>query len=393
MGVVMRRLAIFGATGTIGDNTLDLVARHPDRFQVEVLTARQNVEKLATLAEKFSPQILVIGDAAAGAQLRARLPQFSGEILIGEEGLITAAQHACDVTVMAIVGFAGLAPTLAACTQGHILALANKECLVAAGPLLMQKAQAHGTHILPVDSEHNAIFQLLDGRDPHGLTKMVLTASGGPFLTTSAADLRQVTPEMAVAHPNWTMGAKISVDSATLMNKGLELIEAHYLFEIAPEKLDVLVHPQSVVHGLISFADGSVLAQKASPDMRTPLAHCMAYPERIDAGVAPLDLAEIGNLSFEDPDRTRFPCLRLAEAAMRQGGLVPSVLNGANEVAVAAFLERRIGFTDIASLVGDVLELDVQNTVSSDAVPSLEAIFEADAQARQKALNWLERAA
>jgi 1-deoxy-D-xylulose-5-phosphate reductoisomerase len=393
MGVVMRRLAIFGATGTIGDNTLDLVARHPDRFQVEVLTARQNVEKLATLAEKFSPQILVIGDAAAGAQLRARLPQFSGEILIGEEGLIAAAQHACDVTVMAIVGFAGLAPTLAACTQGHILALANKECLVAAGPLLMQKAQAHGTHILPVDSEHNAIFQLLDGRDPHGLTKMVLTASGGPFLTTSAADLRQVTPEMAVAHPNWTMGAKISVDSATLMNKGLELIEAHYLFEIAPEKLDVLVHPQSVVHGLISFADGSVLAQKASPDMRTPLAHCMAYPERIDAGVAPLDLAEIGNLSFEDPDRTRFPCLRLAEAAMRQGGLVPSVLNGANEVAVAAFLERRIGFTDIASLVGDVLELDVQNTVSSDAVPSLEAIFEADAQARQKALNWLERAA
>lgn len=389
----MRRLAIFGATGTIGDNTLDLVARHPDRFQVEVLTARQNVEKLATLAEKFSPQILVIGDAAAGAQLRARLPQFSGEILIGEEGLITAAQHACDVTVMAIVGFAGLAPTLAACTQGHILALANKECLVAAGPLLMQKARAHGTHILPVDSEHNAIFQLLDGRDPHGLTKMVLTASGGPFLTTSAADLRQVTPEMAVAHPNWTMGAKISVDSATLMNKGLELIEAHYLFEIAPEKLDVLVHPQSVVHGLISFADGSVLAQKASPDMRTPLAHCMAYPERIDAGVAPLDLAEIGNLSFEDPDRTRFPCLRLAEAAMRQGGLVPSVLNGANEVAVAAFLERRIGFTDIASLVGDVLELDVQNTVSSDAVPSLEAIFEADAQARQKALNWLERAA
>jgi 1-deoxy-D-xylulose-5-phosphate reductoisomerase len=393
MGVVMRRLAIFGATGTIGDNTLDLVSRHPDRFQVEVLTARQNVEKLATLAEKFSPQILVIGDAAAGAQLRARLPQFSGEILIGEEGLIAAAQHACDVTVMAIVGFAGLAPTLAACTQGHILALANKECLVAAGPLLMQKAQAHGTHILPVDSEHNAIFQLLDGRDPHGLTKMVLTASGGPFLTTSAADLRQVTPEMAVAHPNWTMGAKISVDSATLMNKGLELIEAHYLFEIAPEKLDVLVHPQSVVHGLISFADGSVLAQKASPDMRTPLAHCMAYPERIDAGVAPLDLAEIGNLSFEDPDRTRFPCLRLAEAAMRQGGLVPSVLNGANEVAVAAFLERRIGFTDIASLVGDVLELDVQNTVSSDAVPSLEAIFEADAQARQKALNWLERAA
>ena len=389
----MRRLAIFGATGTIGDNTLGLVARHPDRFQVEVLTARQNVEKLATLAEKFSPQILVIGDAAAGAQLRARLPQFSGEILIGEEGLITAAQHACDVTVMAIVGFAGLAPTLAACTQGHILALANKECLVAAGPLLMQKARAHGTHILPVDSEHNAIFQLLDGRDPHGLTKMVLTASGGPFLTTSAADLRQVTPEMAVAHPNWTMGAKISVDSATLMNKGLELIEAHYLFEIAPEKLDVLVHPQSVVHGLISFADGSVLAQKASPDMRTPLAHCMAYPERIDAGVAPLDLAEIGNLSFEDPDRTRFPCLRLAEAAMRQGGLVPSVLNGANEVAVAAFLERRIGFTDIASLVGDVLELDVQNTVSSDAVPSLEAIFEADAQARQKALNWLERAA
>lgn len=389
----MRRLSIFGATGTIGDNTLDLVARHPDRFQVEVMSARQNVEKLAALAQQFTPKLLVIGDSQGATRLRALLPQFSGEILVGEEGLVAAAAHACDVSVMAIVGFAGLAPTMAAVTQGHILAVANKECLVAAGPLLMQQAQAHGTQILPVDSEHNAIFQLLDGRDTNGLTKMVLTASGGPFLDTDKADLQNVTPEMAVAHPNWTMGAKISVDSATLMNKGLELIEAHYLFAIAPEKLDVLVHPQSVVHGLISFADGSVLAQKASPDMRTPLAHCMAYPERIDAGVMPLDLAEIGNLSFENPDREKFPCLGLAESAMRAGGLVPSVLNGANEVAVAAFLERRIGFADIASLVADVLELDVQKTVSGAAIPTLEAIFEADMQARQKALHWLERAA
>ena len=389
----MRRVSLFGATGTIGDNALKLVDLHPERFDIEVLSAGQNVEKLAALARKYQPKCLVIGDAAGRDALRACLPDFTGDILIGPEGLVEAAQRPSDVTIMAIVGFDGLAPAMAACQHGHILALANQECLVAAGPLLMQQAQAKGTRILPVDSEHNAIFQLLEGRDAASVEQMVLTASGGPFLHTDAAALRDVTPAMAVKHPNWTMGAKISVDSATLMNKGLELIEAHYLFDVAPEKLDVLVHPQSVVHGLVSFADGSVLAQKASPDMRTPLAHCIAYPERMDAGVAPLDLVAIGQLSFEAPDRERFPCLGLAEHAMRVGGLAPTLLNGANEVAVAAFLDGRIGFCDIAALVEDVVSKQPEIGLANSTVPPLEAIFEADKRARQNALVWLDRAA
>ena len=389
----MRRVSVFGATGTIGDNALKLVDLHPERFDIEVLSAGQNVEKLAALARKYQPKCLVIGDAAGRDALRACLPDFTGDILIGPEGLIEAAQRPSDVTIMAIVGFAGLAPAMAACQNRHILALANKECLVAAGPLLMQQARAKGTRILPVDSEHNAIFQLLEGRDAASVEQMVLTASGGPFLHTDAAALRDVTPEMAVKHPNWTIGAKISVDSATLMNKGLELIEAHYLFDVAPEKLDVLVHPQSVVHGLVSFADGSVLAQKASPDMRTPLAHCMAYPERMDAGVAPLDLVAIGQLSFEAPDRERFPCLGLAEHAMLVGGLAPTLLNGANEVAVAAFLDDRIGFCDIAALVEDVVSKQPEIGLANSTVPPLEAIFEADKRARQNALVWLNQAA
>ena len=386
----MRRISLFGATGTIGDNALQLVDLHPERFTIEVMSAHQNVEKLVALARRYQPKCLVIGDADSAALVKQNLTDFSGDILVGEAGLVEAAQRSCDVTVMAIVGFAGLKPALAAAQLGHILALANKECLVAAGPLLMRQASQHGTTVLPIDSEHNAIFQLLDGRRADGLEKMILTASGGPFREASRRDLENVTPSMAVAHPNWDMGAKISVDSATLMNKGLELIEAHYLFQVAPEKLDVLVHPQSVVHGLVSFADGSVLAQKGSPDMRTPLAHCMAYPERIDAGVAPLDLAAIGSLTFAKPDRDLFPCLGLAESAMRAGGVMPTLLNGANEESVAAFLAGRIGFLQIADLVADVL---AQFADTRQEVASLEAVFAADQWARDKARIWLERAA
>ena len=385
----MRRISLFGATGTIGDNALSLVDLHPERFRVEVLSAHRNVEKLSALARKYNPSCLVIADAGQRDALKAALPDFKGDILAGEDGLIEAAQRPCDVNVMAIVGFAGLRPALAASQMGHILALANKECLVAAGPLLMAQARAAGTTILPIDSEHNAIFQLLDGRDTSGLEKMVLTASGGPFREATKAELENVTPAMAVAHPNWDMGAKISVDSATLMNKGLELIEAHYLFDVEPDKLDVLVHPQSVVHGLIGFADGSTLAQKGSPDMRTPLAHCMAYPERIHAGVAPLDLAAIGQLTFAKPDRELFPCLALAEAAMRAGGLAPTILNGANEEAVAAFLTGRIGFLQIGALVAEVM---AQSIDADTATPTLEAVFEADILARKRADIWLENA-
>ena len=382
----MRRLAIFGATGTIGDNALDLVARHPQRFSVSVLTAHSNVEKLAALAKQFQPDVLVIGDEAGRSRLVESLPAFTGEIMVGEEGLLAAAAHEVDVTVLGIVGFAGLKPALASAARGGILALANKEALVAAGPLLMQIAADNGCQILPVDSEHNAIYQLLqDGRVSDTVDKIVLTASGGPFRTLSKAEMATVTPQQAVAHPNWDMGAKISVDSATLMNKGLELIEARYLFDVAPQRLDVLVHPQSIVHGLVYFNDGSVLAQKGSPDMRVPLAYCMAYPDRIATGVPPLDLAAQGRLDFEAADRDRFPCLALAEAAMQAGGARPTVLNAANEIAVAAFLAGRIGFAAIAEIVEAVLQADFDT-----AADTVEAIFAADEKARQLAKKMAE---
>lgn len=384
---MQRRVALFGATGTIGDNTLDLVERHNEMFEIAVLTAHQNTDKLADLIKKYNPEIVVIGTDEGRAALCDAVPTFSGDILVGSEGLAQAAAHPVDVAVMAIVGFAGLAPALACAKQGHLLALANKEALVAAGPLLMQTAQDNGTVILPVDSEHNAIFQLLGVQDGVGLEKIVLTASGGPFRDWSLDEMRAATPAQAVAHPNWTMGAKISVDSATLMNKGLELIEAHYLFGMEPEKLDVLVHKQSIVHGLVYFNDGSVLAQKGSPDMRVPLAYCMAYPKRITTGVAPLDLAAAGQLDFEAADRTRFPCLALAEAAMRAGGAAPIVLNAANEIAVDGFLQGDMSFTAIADLVDAVLQ-----SAATDAPGSLAAIEETDRKAREIARNLLKKA-
>ncbi len=376
-----RRVSLFGATGTIGDNALDLLARHADRFSLVAASANKNIEKLADIATRFNPQILVIGDEAGRADLAARLPEFDGEIWVGDDGLRQMAEHETDIAVMGIVGFAGLAPSLSCAKSGAALALANKEALVASGALLMQTAAQAGTEILPVDSEHNAIFQLLQGqRDRHEIEKIVLTASGGPFRQFSIADMQKVTPQQAVAHPNWDMGAKISVDSATLMNKGLELIEAHYLFDIAGDKLDALVHPQSIVHGLVHFTDGSVLAQKGSPDMRVPLAYCMSYPQRMSTGVDDLDLAALGRLDFETADRVRFPCLALAEAALQQGGNAPNRLNAANEIAVSAFLAARIGFLQIAETVERTLSLG-----SSNSGNSLEDIIACDAEARAQA--------
>lgn len=384
---MQRRVSLFGATGTIGDNTLDLVDRHADRFKIAVLTANENTQKLAALVEKYQPECVVIGTQAGRDALLAAVPDYKGAVLTGAAGLVEAAKTRVDVTVMAIVGFAGLAPALTSAAQGGLLALANKEALVAAGTLLMQTAQQNGTTILPVDSEHNAIYQLLGAQAGAAIDKMVLTASGGPFREWSSDAMANATPAQAVAHPNWTMGAKISVDSATLMNKGLELIEAHYLFDIAPTKLDVLVHKQSIVHGLVYFNDGSVLAQKGSPDMRIPLAYCMAYPERIETGVAPLDLAGVGQLDFEAADRARFPCLALAEAAMRAGGAAPIVLNAANEVAVAAFLAENLPFGGIAPLVAATMD-----AAEMGPADDLEAIFAADEQARLLAEKRLTEA-
>jgi 1-deoxy-D-xylulose-5-phosphate reductoisomerase len=383
--VAMRQVSLFGATGTIGDNALDLMTRHADRFSLFAASADNNVDKLADIARRFNPSILVIGESVGRERLAAALPDFSGEIWVGESGLAQMAQQETDIAIMGIVGFAGLSPSMICAAQGGTLALANKEALVAGGRHLMGMAAQHGTKILPVDSEHNAVFQLLQGQgDLQHVDKIVLTASGGPFRDLSYDEMRDVSPAQAVAHPNWDMGAKISVDSATMMNKGLELIEARHLFDVAADKLDALIHPQSIVHGLVYFADGSVLAQKGSPDMRVPLAYCMAYPQRIDAGVAPLDLAAQGRLDFAAVDRAQFPCLALAEAAMRADGSAPARLNAANEVAVAAFLEGRIGFLQIAETVDAVLQKAVSE--GSDDVAALPAI---DAEARAQAGEFI----
>lgn len=384
---MQQSLAIFGVTGSIGDNTLDLVDSHSERFRVSVLTAHDNIAKLAALAEKYRPELVVVSNAAMADAARDALSGFSGDIAFGEAGLAAAADYPVDIAVMAIVGFAALAPTLALIEAGRHIALANKECLVVAGDVMMQRAHQCGALLLPVDSEHNAIFQLLDGRDAEQLDRVVLTASGGPFLDFEAAALVDVSPEMAKKHPNWDMGAKTSVDSATMMNKGLELIEAHHLFGLSPERLDVLVHPQSIVHGLAYFADGSVLAHKANADMRIPLSYCLAYPERLPQNPAPLDLVQAGRLDFLPPDRVRFRCLALAEAAMRAGGLMPTILNGANEVAVEAFLGGHIGFTEIADCVEMAMEAashDEEAGLTGDFRAVLTQITACDSRTREK---------
>ena len=386
-----RRLCILGSTGSIGESTLDVIARNPDRFDVVALAANRNTRKLAEQCARFGAHLAVIADRAKADELAADLHAAgsTAEILCGEDGLIAAvALPEVDTVMAAIVGAAGLAPTFRAAREGKTILLANKESLVIAGEVFVAEARRSGAPVLPVDSEHNAIFQSLppnftDGLDAIGVEKIILTASGGPFLGLPAEELVAVTPEQACAHPNWDMGQKISVDSATLMNKGLEVIEARWLFNARPEQIDVLVHPQSIVHSMVSYRDGSVIAQLGTPDMRTPIANVLAWPERIHAGVPHLNLAQINDLSFCEPDLDRFPCLRLAFSVMKAGNNAPAVLNAANEIAVEHFLKGRIGFDRIPDLVEDVL-----NRVPAAPIVCLEDVFEQDRLARERAERY-----
>ena len=383
-----QRLTVLGATGSIGVNTLDVVARHPERFAVHALTANSRVAELLALCIRHQPRYAVVAHAQAAAELRTGLEQAGVRctVLAGAAALAEVAAHdEVDVVMAAIVGAAGLQPTLAAVRAGKRVLLANKEALVMAGQLFMSEVRQAKASLLPIDSEHNAIFQSLpanfDGDlDARGVRRILLTASGGPFRELSLEALARVTPAQACNHPNWVMGRKISVDSASMMNKGLELIEAHWLFNAPAERIEVVVHPQSVIHSLVEYTDGSVLAQLGNPDMRTPIAHALAYPDRIEAGVAPLDLFQIGRLDFSPPDHQRFPCLGLAYDALRAGGSAPALLNAANEVAVAAFLAERLAFTDIARIIARVLE-----RIPAVPLSDLQDVLQADAAARQLA--------
>lgn len=380
-----RSLSVFGATGSVGQSTLDLVRRNRDQWRIVALTAHGNVAELAALAREFRPEVAVVADAGCEALLAHALAGEGIAIAAGEAALIDAARLGADVTMAAIVGCAGLAPTMAAIECGKTVALANKESLVAAGELMMAAARASGATILPVDSEHNAIFQCLAGDggpagDLSRVAKITLTASGGPFRTRSSDEMRVMTPAQAVAHPNWSMGAKISVDSATLMNKGLELIEAYHLFPVGLARLEVIVHPQSVVHSMVEYIDGSTLAQLGPADMRVPIASALAWPARMATPCAPLDLAKIGKLEFEAPDLERFPALALARAAIAEGGGRPAQLNAANEIAVAAFLAGRIGFLDIAAISARLFD-----ETAPIAPHSLHDVFNLDRESRARA--------
>ncbi len=350
-----RRISILGATGSVGTSTADLVGRNPDAFDVAVLTANRNAADLAVLARELRPDLAIVADETAYSELKQALTGTGIEVAAGADALVQAAREPVDMTVAGIVGAAGLDSALAAIQQGAIVALANKECLVCAGDLVLAECAAAGTTLLPLDSEHNAIFQVFETENAADVEKLILTASGGPFRTWSRAQMAVATPDQAVAHPNWDMGRKISVDSATMMNKGLELIEAAYLFPVASQNIEVLVHPQSVVHSMVAYSDGSMLAQLGPPDMRVPIAHALAWPSRMTTPVERLDLAAIGSLDFEAPDNERFPAIALARAALEAGQGATAVLNAANEVAVQRFLDGRIGFLDIAKLVEETL--------------------------------------
>ena len=390
----IRQVAILGSTGSIGVNTLEVIRAHPDRFKVAALTAGKQVDRLAAQCVEFKPAIAVVTDAADAARLSALLleQKILTQVLYGPQALVTAVtESGCDTVMAAIVGAAGLVPTLAAAHSGKRVLLANKEALVMSGNLFMQAMKIGGGELLPIDSEHNAIYQCLPKdftNTPHpsqGVEELWLTASGGPFRDSSLEQLRDVTPNQACAHPNWVMGRKISVDSATMMNKGLEVIEAFWLFGLPLEKIKVLIHPQSVVHSMVRYRDGSVIAQLGQPDMRTPIAYGLAWPERIAAGVAPLNLTQLATLSFTEPDLTRFPCLSLAFAAAKTGGTAPAILNAANEIAVAAFLEERIPFLQIPAIVEKTL-----SAISVTHASSLELILEVDAQARAIARDLID---
>ena len=390
----MRHISILGSTGSIGVNTLDVIRAHPERFKVFALTASKQVELLAKQCIEFSPAIAVIGDAQGAARLTALLLEKNSrtQVLYGPDALVNAVtDSACDTVMAAIVGAAGLVPTLAAAKAGKRVLLANKEALVMSGHLFMQAMKSGGGELLPIDSEHNAIFQCLPpqftkaSQAALGVEELWLTASGGPFRDTPLEQLTTITPAQACAHPNWVMGRKISVDSATMMNKGLEVIEAFWLFGLPLEKIKVLIHPQSVVHSMVRYVDGSVIAQLGQPDMRTPIAYGLAWPNRIEAGVAPLNLAQLAALSFSEPDLIRFPCLALAFSAAQAGGIAPTVLNAANEIAVAAFLDEGMPYLHIPKVVEKTL-----NAIQARPVESIEVILDIDAQARRVASDFIK---
>ena len=389
----MQSLTILGATGSIGVSTLDVVARHPDRYRIFALTGQTRIDVLAEQCAQFQPEVAVVVDADAAERLQQLICDrgLKTNVVYGEQALCdVASADACDTVMAAIVGAAGLGPSLAAARAGKKLLLANKEALVISGQLFMDAVAASGSTLLPIDSEHNAIFQCLPigyQRVPpqHGIRKILLTASGGPFLDRELSSFDSITPEQAVAHPNWSMGRKISVDSATMMNKGLEVIEAHWLFGASASQIEVVIHPQSVIHSMVAYADGSVLAQLGNPDMRTPIAHALAYPERIDSGVDAIDLARIGQLDFREPDRVRFPCLQLAFDVLHAGGSAPAVLNAANEVAVQAFLDKQISFSRISALIAETL-----SRVPAASVDTLESLLAQDSKARDQARALLQ---
>ena len=390
-----QQITILGATGSIGVSTLDVVARHPQRYRVFALTAHSNIAVMLVQCRQFQPDFAVMMDADAAEQLAQALDKegLQTQVLCGIEALEQVSEHQqVDIVMAAIVGAAGMRPALAAARAGKKVLLANKETLVMAGHLFMEAVKHNGATLLPIDSEHNAIFQCLpttfaNGLLASGVTKILLTASGGPFRHHSQAQLATVTPEQALNHPNWSMGRKVTIDSATLMNKGLEVIEAHWLFGATAEQIEVVIHPQSVIHSMVQYSDGSVLAELGNPDMRTPIAHAMAWPERITSGVAPLDLFATARLDFEAPDTVRFPCLRLAFEALQQAGTAPALLNAANEIAVEAFLQGRMAFLDIPRLIETVLE-----NIPSQVVTSLQDVVEANAVGRETAEVWLKQA-
>lgn len=389
----LQNVTILGSTGTIGVNTLDVIARHPERFRAYALTAHSRVDSLFEQCKKFEPAYAVMLDADAAELLRLKL-QAAGiatEVLFGLEALEkVVALPEVDAVMAAIVGAAGLQPAMAAARAGKRILLANKETLVMSGSLFMQAVEEGGATLLPIDSEHNAIYQVMPAVPAvdlakGGIKRILLTASGGPFRKASEAELRAVTPQQALNHPNWVMGPKITIDSATLMNKGLEVIEAHWLFNASPEQIEVVVHPQSVIHSMVEYIDGSVLAQLGNPDMRTPIAYALGHPDRLESGVGSLDLFKIARLDFEAPDTKRFPCLRLAFEALKQGGTAPAVLNAANEIAVGAFLDQKIGFMDIPRMIESVL-----NNVSIESASTLEVVIAADEAARAVSVEWMQ---
>jgi len=386
-----RRVTILGATGSIGASTLAVIGERPEAYVVEAVTANASAARLAEIARSVGARVAVIGDPTLYRDLKDGLAGSGIAAAAGPAAIAEAATRPVDLVVAAIVGAAGLAPTLAAIGAGSRIALANKECLVSAGQLFMKAAGRAGIPILPVDSEHNAIFQILDGRPAAAVERITLTASGGPFRTWSRQEMERATPAEALRHPSWSMGPKITIDSATLMNKGLELIEAHHLFDEPADRLDVLIHPQSVVHGLVRFADGSMLASLGSPDMRTPIAHCLAWPDRNSVAVRKLDLAAIGSLTFEAPDATRFPALRLARAALDAGGWATNMLSAANEVAVASFLAGRIGFLEIARIVEESVARG--SAIAGRRAPAtIDEALALDAEARRIAIGLVEAA-